>query len=124
MEKLKTPIKRIYLIGCMYVLLFLFLGATNPDELPVIFLILPVVWLFATLVLTILALASFFKLNVSQDSTLRQVGYASLAASIPTGLLLLQSINQLTAKDTFLYLIFAVVALVYVRRFRFSRKNE
>jgi len=108
----------------MYGALLLFLSTTKPTNLPVILLLVPLTWLFVCLLATIILIAGYFRLNLGNESIYKQVSYASLLALIPTGLLLLQSINQLTAKDIMLCIVFAVIALVYVRRFRLSQKSR
>jgi hypothetical protein len=95
------------------VLLIGFLAFTNPRELTAHFLIVPFVFLFAIFYLVSITLV---ELAFSAYSRKKQLFLAIVLASAPTGLLLLQSISQLSIRDVVLTLMFLSLFGFYVLR--------
>ena len=108
----------------MFGALLLFMISTSPRELPIIFLVLPLLWLLLTLMATGLLSMKVLKLLEGPQNKIRRLGYAGTIATVPVGILLLRSIGQLTVKDVGLILILATVSALYIGRLRFNRKIE
>lgn len=93
-----------------------FLFSTNPRNLPVGVLILPFVALFLLLYLLVYSLMTMIVRQSGKRSYVSTT-IALIVAGIPTLLLVLQSINQLSWRDILLLLAFGVCALVYTAKF-------
>jgi hypothetical protein len=102
--------------------LLLFLTTTDPRRLPIVFLLLPVLWIFINLALTSFFIIRRLGLFSQQENSYKRFGYAVVVAALPTGLLLLNSINQLTLKDIGLIVLLAATTLLYVGRLRLGQK--
>lgn len=111
------------LVG-MWLLLFVFMSLTNPEKLSAVLLISPVVWLFICLFSTVYAIQNYQRGVRMADLSVKNIGFSAVVALLPTSLLLLKSINQLTTKDLILMGVLAAIAFNYVRRFKFSYKIE
>lgn len=105
----------VYAVGIIYLL------TTDPQKLPSFLLILPFLILFVAIYLTIVEL---FRL-LRRDENQKVVGFsvskprriAALIAALPTLLLILQSIGQLTVRDTLTTLAIFVIGYFYLVRF-------
>ena len=103
------------LLVAMYVLLFIFLITTDPQKLPVLLLIVPVVWLWVCLSLTfylVLRRLPSRKINTERNDMVYSIATATFLCLI----LLLRSVNQLNGKDIVLVAILFFVARPYLRR--------
>ncbi len=60
----------------------------------------------------------------SEEDLRKQLGYAAIGAAVPIGMLLLRSIDQLTAKDIILIVMLSAIGLFYLGRFKFAQKIE
>ncbi len=123
MPTIKNP-RQVALLLSMYGALIIFLASTNPRSMPSIALVLPVAWLFACIALTVFWLLPLLNPATLLQGRAKRLTRALLIAGVPSGLLLLQSIDQLTLKDMLLFGFFGVVALAYSRRFQLERKRE
>lgn len=92
------------------VLLGMLLG-TDPSNLSAFFLIVPFI-----LLLIIVWILGYAQLRAMGMSKLRSVRLAVLIAGLPVGLLLLQSIGQLTTRDIITILAFFGLAYFYIAR--------
>lgn len=113
-------IQKFYPIGRvvgLYFLLFLWLSLTDPRKLPIVFLLVPFILLFAAIYLTVNLILRRFTPRMS-------VGKRRLAAAcvsgLPSFLLLLSSVNQLTWRDVALVAFLSIFLLFYASRARFS----
>ncbi len=104
--------------------LFIFMSSTDPTKLPAILLIAPILWMFLCIVYTIFVLQRVLYNSQNEAINKKRIGSAVLIASVPTVLLLLQSIGQLTAKDLALVLILVGIGFAYLKRFRLAQKIE
>lgn len=118
----RKTFKQIALPASLYFAFFVFLFATDPNKLPIGWLLLPFVLLFGAIFLTILYVQRLKRQKPSNSST-KGFATAAILAAIPTFLLLLDSINQLTLRDALIFIVFAIVALFYVRRMSFARST-
>ena len=118
----RRTIKQIVLLVVMYLLFFLFLFVTDPNKLPVGWLLVPFVWLFATLFVTVLYLQGR-KLGKKRQYSAKTLGTAGVIAAIPTFVLLLDSINQLTIRDVLIFFVFSILTLFYVRKISFKQNT-
>lgn len=119
----KLSLKYLFAIALLsHSVLLLFLMTTNPYKLPVIFLLITLIWAYGCL--TSLVLLVIKILRPEELFGTRQILYSAILAAVPTGMLLLRSIDQLTVKDLVLIGILASLGLFYFTRFRFSRKIE
>lgn len=108
---------RLWITIGLYVALAAWLFLTNPQKLPIIFLMVPFVLLFAALWLTAnLFLNRFFpKLRKP-----RRVAAALCISGVPVFLLILGSVNQLTWRDVVLVVCLVVFLFFYSGRLHFS----
>lgn len=122
--KNNTRPRRIALLLSMYGALLIFLATTNPKDVSSVLLALPIVWLFACLFLSMVWFNPLGMPELPGDGQVKRYAKAAIIAGIPSGLLLLQSINQLTPKDILLLAVFGGAALSYSRRFQLLQKRE
>ena len=111
------------LLVAMYVLLFIFLIFTNPKKLPVLFLILPVIWFWACLSLSLylgMRIIPSRRINKSRNDMIYSIAIAGFVCL----LLLLRSVNQLNSKDVVLVLILFLVARPYLRRLLADQRTK
>lgn len=103
--------KRILLFGLLAIMLIaLFLG-TNPQQLPSVFLVMPFLVIFSALFWG----AKWFILR--RYSNIRKANrIAVLCASLPTLLLVLQSLGQLTIKDVGITTVLFILSYFYIAR--------
>lgn len=106
--------KRLLLLVGLYGGLLVFLFTTDPRKIAVGWLILPFVWLFVSLFLTFIYLIDWF--SDSRKHSRRQTLTAGLLATIPTLMLLLDSVDQLTAKDFLLIAGLGGLAAFYISK--------
>ena len=99
-------------IGVCAGLLFILFLAVDPNQVPSSFLILP----FALFFLTILFAILLVMYSYSVTSGKKALKIASVGASAPTLLLVLQSIGQLTVRDFLVILILFVISYFYVSK--------
>ena len=114
----KTKLLKQY-IGPIVLLLVgpLFIVTTNPDNLPLPFLVLPFIWLFASLLV-----GTRLLLKRQTKASNAQIWYISvLVALVPVLLLVFQSIHQLSIQDILLTAGIVVIATVYMLRADFIR---
>lgn len=108
-------IRKGRLLVVMYVLFFSFLAFTDPRKLPILFLILPVAWLWICLSLSFFLLIN--KLPSRRRTTARNnMIYSVILAGFVCLILLLRSVDQLNTKDVILVLILFLIARPYLRR--------
>lgn len=112
--------KRIFFI-LLYVGLFGFLFLTNPRSMPLVLLIVPFIWIY----LAIFFASYYFMYRVvgwiaqHPISRRKSLAGASLAAFVPTSILILKSINQLTIRDIVIVSIFGLIMAFYINRLKF-----
>jgi hypothetical protein len=73
---------------------------------------------------TILVIMRLLHLLEEPENRYKRLAYTSVIALLPVGMLLLQSIDQLTIKDIALILLLAGIAFLYVGRLRIRTKVE
>lgn len=117
----KIRYRRIFILVALYAGFFIFLVSTDPRKLKVGWLILPFLWIFACLFLTVIYLLDW--LSSSHSHTKRQTLVASLFAAVPSLMLLLASVDQLTLKDCLLIGGMAALGVFYVNKIGFKRNN-
>lgn len=103
--------------------LALFLANSNPRKLPLILIVIPFGLIFVGLYLPLKAFAMSFARgfkgrDLRLETTKRLRLIALLTAAVPTFLLILSSINQLTIKDFLLSFILLGGLVFYVNRSR------
>ncbi len=104
--------KKVYFFLCICVLaLATILLATDPNHLPSFWLIVPFILLFC-----VLWGGSTILLRKSGLTKFRSMRLGLVIAGLPVGLLLLQSIGQLTFRDIGTILAFFGLAYFYVSR--------
>jgi hypothetical protein len=109
--------KKTAIIGgvCLLALVILFLF-TDPNKTPSLILVLPFVLLFATLA----SVASMLLQRLSPNNP-KSLRIGLLCAAVPTALLILQSIGQLTFKDVLI--IGALFPVSYFYMYRLSTSS-
>ncbi len=113
LQKLYTPAK---IIG-LYLALFLWLSLTDPRKLPIVLLIVPFALLFAAIFMTVSFVLKQFMPRMSV--TKRRLA-AACVSGLPSFLLILSSVNQLTWRDVALVAFLSIILLFYASRARFS----
>ncbi|MEO5627307.1 MAG: hypothetical protein ABIQ89_00230 [Candidatus Saccharimonadales bacterium] len=108
------PLIRVSLV---YLGLFLWLSLTDPRKLPIVLLIVPFGLLFTALFMTVSLLIKRFFPGVTQVK--RRITSACVAG-LPSFLLLLSSVNQLTWRDVALVAFLSIFLLFYASRARFK----
>lgn len=110
------PFKRILLVVGAWLLLPLFLLLTNPETIALPLLIVPFVLLAISLYITSVFCLDALPKDISKKRTI----VISLAiALLPTLLLVLASIRQLTIRDLIIVIGLLVLLVFYMRRIDF-----
>ena len=113
--------KKIVTLILLYVGLIIFLFTTDPDKLPIAVLILPFIWLFFCLFTTFLFLFGFIEKKIRISAKPKRYELALLCAALPTLLLLLKSIGQLTIRDTIILLCLYALLVFYISKVSFKK---
>ena len=103
----------------LWLSLLVFLFSTDPNKLSIGWLILPFIWLFLCLFMTFLLVVNKITLKRELLTKSKRYTIAFIAASLPTLILLLKSIDQLSAKDLVLFIVFYLIISFYVSKLRF-----
>ncbi len=104
--------KMTKLTGVSSIILLLFLLSTNPQNLPSILLVVPFIVLFVIILALVIGASGIYG-----GSTPGRLRVGVLAASAPVILLVLQSLGQLTVRDTLAVFVLFGVAYLYMSRF-------
>jgi hypothetical protein len=115
----KTRLRRPLTLVVLYAGFLTFLFSTDPRKLAISWLILPFLWLYFSLFLT--AIYAIDWLSADHRHNRRQTVVAMLAAAIPTTMLLLDSVDQLTVKDSLLIFGLGGLALFYASKISLKR---
>lgn len=114
--------KKSIFVLVMYLGLLFFLLSTQPGNLPVGVLLVPVIWLFLAMFNTVLLVFDLVVRPKQYHSAYKKrYAVAALGAGAPTLLLILNSISQLTARDVLIVLVFTIAALLYLQRIKFNQ---
>jgi hypothetical protein len=113
-----NALQRLIRSCALYFVLVIFLFTTNPNSMPSIFLIVPFVLLFIANFLMTLLILGLLRSNNNYAATrfTRPRVMAVLIGGFPVLLLVLQSIGQLTVRDTAIACIILVLTYFYVMR--------
>jgi uncharacterized membrane protein YccC len=116
----KHKLRRLGVVIGLYVALVLMLFTTSPSKLPIILLIVPFLLMFLVVFISVrLVLQRFFP----RLERARQLLIAGCLAGLPSFLLILSSINQLTWRDAFLVIFLVVFLLFYASRINFFKNS-
>jgi hypothetical protein len=113
LQKLYTPAK----IVSLYLALFLWLSLTDPRKLPIVLLIVPFALLFAAVFMTV---SFVLKQFMPRMTVAKRRLAAGCVSGLPSFLLILSSVNQLTWRDVALVAFLSIILLFYASRARFS----
>lgn len=102
----------------LYGALLVFMFTTNPRDLPVGWLLAPFILLFMALFLTFKA--TLWRPGGKFGDRKARV-MCGVAAAIPTLILLLDSVNQLTIRDSLILIAFGLIGLFYIAKLDFTR---
>jgi hypothetical protein len=102
--------------------LIFFLLHTNPNKLSISWLLVPFIWLFVALFYTFKLMINLLWLPPAGKHSKKQVSVAAICAAVPTLILILGSINQLTIKDILLLVALGFGGLFYIGKLRFIRR--
>ncbi len=114
--KRKHVITILVIAGAVFLTMLM---ATDPAKLSSLALIVPFLLLF-----TVLWCGAFLLLRASHVSRARSVRLSFVGAGLPIGLMLLQSIGQLTFRDVITILMFFAVAYFYIDRITVSKQSD
>jgi hypothetical protein len=109
----------VYIILFLYLLLGAVLITTNPRSLPLALLVAPFVILATALYLTISLILRMMWPRLSRP---KRLFYSACLAGLPTFLLILNSVNQLTWRDVLLVVILTLFLFFYGSRWQASQK--
>lgn len=112
--------KKSVILVVPYALLLFFLLNTNPLKLPVVLLFIPFILFFLSTAITILYFLSLFTLKKGQNRK-RNILRALCLGALPTTILALQSINQLTLRDGLILFAFIALLVLYIGRANFIK---
>jgi len=116
-------LRYLFILTILYGGFFSFLFFTNPKNLSIVLLIVPFLLLFLGLFFTFTLLIRIFIRNTSDKLSKKHFVMATLLAAIPTCLLLLDSVDQLTLKDGLLFITFGIFVLFYINRVSFKKSR-
>ena len=114
--------RKYLILAGLYIGLLAFLMSNNPKNAPIALLLIPFVWLFTCLLLTFMYMFDRF-----QPSSLihrRSKVLAITLSLLPVLMLLLKSIDQLSAKDGILIVILVFSTVFYATKLRFNQPNS
>lgn len=101
--------KRLAVLLSSYLLAILYFSAVNPENLSVLFILIPFIIIFGLLYITISLLLDLFLIIPK-----KQKHIITLVSSLmPTLLLIIQSITQLTIRDIILSLMIMIIIVWY-----------
>jgi len=113
--------KRLIFLFLIYGGLLAFLMATNPNKLSITWLLVPFIWLFFAVFYSLLTVFQVIdRMTTRLQSRQKQYSIAAVAATLPSLLLLLDSVHQLTLKDGFLLTAFTIGIVFYVAKVSFK----
>lgn len=121
---MKNILKNVVILSLLYGGLTIFLLVTNPVNLSIVWLIVPFIWLYIAIFFSVRLLISSISRQTSQSFSKRRFNMAAVVAAIPTFILLLNSINQLTIRDTLLIVALGTGGLFYVTKLHLRRPSS
>lgn len=123
-DKTLNFVKRIVPLAIIYGGLGFFLANTNPRSLPLPLIIVPFALIMGGLYIPLKMLVELFikgtggyMKGVINDRRIKAI--ALISSAVPTFLLILSSINQLTVKDVLLSIVLIVGLVFYINRSKF-----
>jgi len=117
MHKAKNQV-RVSLLAV--IILIGFLLFTNPNDLPILLLVTPILLLFVFLTSSISAALKVLHKNPASNPSGVSV-YAVTFSFVACLALLLRSIDQLNSKDILLIILLFIVSIFYIRHIRPSK---
>lgn len=111
---MKQIIEKVFIFGLPLVILWLFFSLTNPNDLSLPLFLVPILLIFITTY--IYGLGVIKKLTPRNRYRLTPKILATVLALGLTGLVVLQSINQLTLVDFGLLGLFTLLLTAYIKR--------
>jgi hypothetical protein len=111
-------VTKIIMIALLYGSGPLFMSLTNPQRTPLALLMLPFLWAFSAIFVTCwLALGRVGALSRGR----RRLLLSGMTAALPVLLLVLNSIHQLTIRDSLIVITILVLLTVYLSRADFLK---
>lgn len=101
--------------------LIMLLLFTNPNRLPLAIILFIIVLFYVCLSLVIVQVLQAINMSKKNFISNRYILNSFFIALFPTSLLMLISINQLTLKDFLLLLVFGVLVLLYISKFKIKK---
>ncbi len=111
---MKTLIRRAFVLLLPILVLLTFFSTTNPNNLNLSLLLIPVLLITASVYFYSIKLLGW--INPKNKKSSKQKVLALILTSSFTSVIVLQSINQLTLKDFSLFCLFTVLFVGYVKR--------
>lgn len=110
--------KQLLQILALTSVLIIFLFSTNPNDISLIFILIPYVMIAVIVYKMVLLLLEFLRLTTNPAKNRL---YATIVTVITTNMFLLKSIGQLSFQDGFISLSIILLSTLYISRFSFSR---
>ena len=108
--------RKLYIVGFLLLALTVLLSNTDPRRIPPFLLVLPFIIIFAILFNVVLMILDLIRTQSAENKKL-----AGLCAGLPSLLLILQSIGQLTARDVLIIIVLFVVSYFYILKTAISK---
>lgn len=109
----KIKKRKIVRLLVIYAAGILFLALTDPSRMPVQYLVIPFLWLFVAIFLTVETIVERY---IPALTTRRKVVIAGICAALPVLLVVFSSIHQLSVKDLFITVALVICASFYMLR--------
>lgn len=109
---------KVMIFGALYAFGPLFFILTSPESIPLVFVVVPFLWLFTVLFVTAWMLLNKVKLF---ESPRRRIVLSGALSTLPVLMLVLASIRQLSIRDVLLTLGILFLLGIYMSRADFIR---
>lgn len=122
MKNLLNKKVNVIAAGCLLITLLILL-TTNPKEVPIAVLMLPPLLSFAALALIAYQVLGLFSVGKGRTRAQRTT-LALICAGVPILLLVLKSVDQLSARDIILFSVLVGLLTFYLGRLRLGTRRE
>jgi hypothetical protein len=112
-------IRKIILVLSLYIIFFGFLSLTQPQHVPLIVLVAPFIIMTIAFYLSVCVLLTWLMPGIALS---KRRFFSSSVAGFCVFMVVLSSVNQLTARDFLLMALLSVCLLLYIGRVNFTKR--